>query len=109
MSRRRYAYTRGGVPLPEPVEVPDDFQSAAERMPIFGDGYMDGTRSPLDGADIGSRTKRREYMKLRGLADASDYSGTWEKAAQHRAAIQTGAVDKSERRAQVARAMEKKR
>lgn len=107
--KRRFAYTMGGVPLPEPVEVSQDFQVTAERMPLFGDGYMDGTRSPLDGADIGSRTKRREYMKVRGLVDAADYSGTWEKAAQHRSAIQTGVVDKNERRAQVARAMEKKR
>lgn len=109
MSRTRWAYTMGGVALPEPVQVSEDFSGGGERSAIVSDAFMEGTRSPLDGTDIGSRTKRREYMKLRGLSDAADYKGTWEQAAKHRAAIQTGAVDRNERREQVARSMEGKR
>jgi hypothetical protein len=85
MSRRRYAYTLGGVPLAEPLEVSEDFRGeGAERQPVFSDRYMEGVRSPIDGADIGSRTKRRAYMRTHGLVDADDYKGEWTKKAEQR-------------------------
>lgn len=54
------------------------------RVDVVSDLYMDGTISPIDGADIGTRKKRREYMKLHGLADFDDFKGVWAKAAHER-------------------------
>jgi hypothetical protein len=73
MSRRRFAYTIGGRPLHEPVEVTEDFQATSERMPLFTDRFMEGGVAP-DGTDIGSRQKRRSWMAATGSADASDFS-----------------------------------
>lgn len=108
MSRRRFAYTLGGVPLSAPVEVSEDYRGGDSRQPVFTDRYMEGTRSPVDGSDIGSRSKRREHMRVHGLADAADFKGEWGKAAERREGIRSGRVDKHERREQIARAMERK-
>lgn len=83
--KKRYAYTMGGVPLAEPVEVSDDYRGDGERMPLFTDRYMEGVRSPVDGSDIGSRAKRREHMRAHGLVDADDFKQTWEKQRTARA------------------------
>lgn len=85
MSRTRWAYTMGGVPLAEPVKVSEDFRGeGAERQPVFTDRHYDGARSPIDGTDIGSRAKRKEYMRTHGLVDADDYRGEWQKRAEQR-------------------------
>lgn len=73
MTRRRYAYTMGGRPLPEPVEVSEDYHGGDERQPVFTDRHHEGNRAP-DGTDIGSRSKRRAWMQATGSADASDFS-----------------------------------
>lgn len=73
MSRRRYAYTMGGTPLPEPIEVSEDFHGGGERQPTFTDRHHEGNVAP-DGTDIGSRAKRNAWMKATGSADASDFS-----------------------------------
>lgn len=87
MTRRRYIYR----PDPStgelvPIEVSQDFQRFEERVPVTTDLYMDGVKA-TDGADIGSRKKRREYMNINQLADADDYKGVWAKAAKERAQI----------------------
>lgn len=109
--RRRYVYR----PNPETgrvesVEVTPDFQAHEERQPVYTDRYMEGVRAS-DGTDIGSRTKRRQYMQARGLADASDYTETWAKAEQQRAAFYTpeGKHDTQARREAIARAIERHR
>jgi hypothetical protein len=43
------------------------------------DRWLEGTASPVDGSDIGSRRKRAEHMKIHGLVDADDYKGQWAK------------------------------
>ncbi len=48
------------------------------------DRYLEGTVSPVDGSDIGSRSKRREHMKAHGLVDANDFKGEWAQAAKKR-------------------------
>lgn len=78
MTRRTWTYTAGGRPLPEPVEVtpgaePEGFNLAEGRQPLFTDRFMEG-HTTVDGVDIGSRRKRADYMRARGLADASDFS-----------------------------------
>lgn len=85
MTRRRFLYTRGGEPLPEPVEVSADFQATPDRMPLFTDRFREGDRAP-DGTDIGSRRKVEDWKRATGSTEASDYSrGFWEKKAQERA------------------------
>lgn len=44
----------------------------AAKSRLFTDRYMEKDRA-TDGTDISNRRRRKEYMKMRGLADASDY------------------------------------
>ena len=86
MTRRMWAYTSGGRPLPEPVEVGEGFvQPDSERSGslFMVDRFMEGDRA-TDGTDIGSRTKRRDYMRANGLADAGDFKEHWAKAEAQR-------------------------
>lgn len=71
-------------------------EGARGRLPVVTDLYMDGVRA-TDGTDIGSRAKRREYMSRHGLADASDYAGTWERARQRRERFLAGGGDGTRR------------
>lgn len=91
MTRKRWTYTIGGRPILDPVtgeltplEVSVDFQGTRGLTAPVTDLYMDGTAA-TDGTDIGSRRKREEYKRTRGLIDADDLKGTWERAAQERA------------------------
>lgn len=108
MSRRRYVYREcpdtGEV---EAIEVSADWQPSGRAnggVPVT-DLYMDGTRA-MDGTDIGSRSKRREYMHVRGLADYDDFKGVWAKAEAERTAMRLDGVefDAKARREAVARA-----
>ena len=66
-----------------------DERPAPQRMArshVVSDLYMDGTRSPVDGSDIGTRARRREHMRLHGLADFDDYKNAWETTEKQRAA-----------------------
>ena len=76
----------------------------ALHSPFMVDRYMEGV-SAQDGTDIGSRKKRREYMKIHNLADADDFQKTWEERRKEREAHYTegGAErDRRERREQLA-------
>lgn len=68
-----------------------------KHVAIVGDSHYDGIRSPIDNADISSRKKRREYMKLHGLADYDDFKGTWDKAEKERTAVRSGHFQTKER------------
>lgn len=48
----------------------------AVNAPIMVDRFMEGAVS-TEGIDIGSRAKRREYMRATGVADKSDYGKGW--------------------------------
>lgn len=52
----------------------DQYNRAPQAIhaPIMVDRYMEGVRA-TDGTDIGSRRKRRDWMRVHGYADASDY------------------------------------
>lgn len=107
--RRRWVYrTNPETGQVQAVEVGQDYTSAEERAPLFTDRYMEGDRAQ-DGTDISSRAKRREYMHVRGLADVSDFTGTWEAAEKRRADFYAGKHDTQQRREAIARAMEMKR
>lgn len=105
MSRRRYVYRKneetGQV---EAIEVDADYQSVAERMPVFTDRYMEGLRTADGLHDIGSRQKHAAYCRARGLAVSSDFTNQWAQAAEKRADyMQHG--DKAAVREAVGRAM----
>jgi hypothetical protein len=91
--RRRFLYTSGGVPLPEPIEVTPDYQAQAERSGsnLMVDRWLEGSRT-TDGVDIGSRRKLNDYMKAAGVAHASDYTQHWERAEQTRQEYRAGRV-----------------
>ena len=80
MSRQVFVY-RPGHPLasargfvnvnelgPEPEK--------AINAPICTDRFMENSQA-TDGTDIGSRARRREYMKREGVTDKSDYQPDW--------------------------------
>ena len=105
MSRRRFIYRKneetGEV---ESIEVSPDFQTVEARTPNYTDSFMDGARA-TDGTDIGSRAKRRAYMKANNLADSSDYRETWARAAKEREAAYSGNYDRDSRREAIQRAI----
>lgn len=78
------------------------------RVPVVTDRYMEGVRA-LDGVDIGSRRKRRDYMRARDLVDFDDLKGVNERAAKERAERLAGTHegDKRERREALERAWHK--
>lgn len=89
MSRQRWAYTRGGVPLPEPELVSTDFTTDARFAPLLTDRWREGSRA-TDGTDIGSRGREREYMQRNGLANLGDYTHSLERHQAKRADWLTG-------------------
>lgn len=61
------------------------------RLEIMSDNfYQGGTGRATDGTDISTRAKHREYMKIHGLAVASDFKETRERARQKRAEFYSG-------------------
>ena len=70
--RGRWVYRDGRL-----VDLNDPEPEQAKDAPIMVDRWMEGTKSPIDGADIGSRRKLNQYMKDRGLAIADDFKDTW--------------------------------
>lgn len=88
-----------------------DFQAHEESLalhaPVLAGRFYENT-SATDGTDIGSRKKHREYMKSKGLAMVSDFSGDWNRAEKERQSIRSGEVDRRERREQVERALYQK-
>jgi hypothetical protein len=89
MTRRRFIQDR--VTL-EFHEVTTDYQPDAARCDavLWGDRHYDGMRA-TDGADIGSRSKHREYMRRHGLTTVDDFTDTWRKAEAQRNAVRNGA------------------
>lgn len=106
MSRRKYIWDAEAQQL---VEVSTDY--APERRtagaPVT-DLYMNGVRA-TDGTDIGSRAKRREYMRVHNLADADDFRGEWARKAQERERAHDNPQAVAKRRADIARALNQAR
>lgn len=104
MTRRRWLYTMGGNPLPEPIEVGEEYAPVDVRAPVYSDLYMDGVRA-TDGTDISSRAKRNEWMKRNDFVDVGDCTGMWAKAAKEREALAQGKHDTGARREAIGRAI----
>lgn len=106
MSRTRFLY-RPGHPLANErgfVDAALEHEQIDQHVPVFTDAYMDGDRAP-DGSDIGSRTKRKTWMKATNSADLSDFKETGEKARKKREEYFTTGGDHKERRELVGRAL----
>ena len=79
--------------------VPPD---EARNAPIMVDRFYEGTKT-VDGVDIGSRRKHRQYMKDRGLAPMDDFSDSH----FDRMAAEKKRADKKHRRETLERAFYK--
>jgi putative FmdB family regulatory protein len=77
-----------GTQMERKLSVNPAFSGMANAL--AGDRHYDGLRA-TDGTPIDTRTKHREYMKSKGLAMASDFTGTWKQAAKERENIRVGA------------------
>lgn len=84
------------------VEISPEWEPTV-RTEISMDRFYENTAA-TDGTDIGSRKKRREYMKRYALADYDDFKDTWAKAAKEREAFYTGTNRDPERREAIGRA-----
>lgn len=86
-------------------DLGDEPQALAVNAPILSGRFYENTRA-TDGTDIGSRKRHREYQKQHGLTMASDYTKTWEKQNEQRAALrrgERGALPSKTRREAIAR------
>ena len=107
-ARRRYRFdpeapredgTKGAL-----VEVPPDYVGDGFSAGHTSEGELyDGART-LEGVDISSRKKRREYMRANGLTDPSDFKQHWPKVAEQRQRMQAGDFDHRARREAVGQA-----
>jgi hypothetical protein len=80
-TRGKWVYTSSGEAVPV-----EEYRSPTEtdvHTQISTDRHYENIAA-TDGTDIGSRRKRAEYMKRHNLADASDFSETWKRAAAER-------------------------
>lgn len=94
MSRRRFLYTMGGQPLPEPIEVDLDWRDPGRETPHRSEEEVFGHVTATDGTDLSTRRRYNEYMKAKGLAHADDYKEHWAKKEQERAELFTGSSRK---------------
>jgi hypothetical protein len=70
MTRRKWVQIEGELVEVDPkTYAPTD---RGGRVRYVSDSWMDGTRSPIDGADIGSRSKLREHMRAHGVIDHTE-------------------------------------
>lgn len=88
MTRRRWVYTEGGRPLPQPYEATEEAPTHVRTQIATGSLY-EGQRA-LDGTDVSSRAKFNEYLRRTGCAVADDFKGEWAKAAEARQAYRQG-------------------
>ena len=70
MTRRKFVQIKGELVEVDPYTYVPVGRPARARY--VSDSWMYGTRSPIDGADIGSRTKLREHMKSHGVIDHAE-------------------------------------
>ena len=81
--KRKFVYS---PELKEMVEVSLDYEPGPRGntdATLWNDRSYDGMRA-TDGADIGSRSKHREYMKANNLTTIDDFKGTFERARAQR-------------------------
>jgi hypothetical protein len=58
------------------VEIGTEWVPTSRQVARADVSYMDGVAT-IDGIDISSKRKRREYMRAAGVTDSSDFSPEW--------------------------------
>jgi hypothetical protein len=81
----------------EDLDAIPDADPQALHAPFMVGRFYENQRT-AEGHDIGSRAKRKEYMRLNGVADASDYKHAWAKAQAERDRIHAGGSFDTQRR-----------
>lgn len=104
MTHRRFIQDRETL---EFHEVSTDHVPDAARCDsaLWNDSHYDGLRA-TDGADIGSRTKHRDYMRRNGVTTVDDFHGEYWRSAEARRIAQRNGYDPA-RRSDIARAIAK--
>lgn len=112
---RRYHYVPGHPKANDRGFVEDsemgdwkDQTKQANHAPLLSGRFYEGTQSPIDGSDIGSRRKHQDHMKQHNVTMTTDFAGDWEKAQKQREEIRSGENDKRERKEQIERAIYEK-
>lgn len=104
-TRTRYIYTQGGVPLPQPIEVGEEWRDPGRGPSHKSEEEVYGSLpTATDGTRLDTRKRHRDYMKENNLTIAEDFKGTWEKAAESRERMSRGDFDHHNRREAIARA-----
>lgn len=106
MSRRRWLFTQDGQPLPEPIEITEDWQDPGRPGGLRrSEEEVYGHIQATDGTDLSTKRRHREYMKKHGLTLSEDYRESWKKAAEDRARAFTEGPKSATRRESIERAM----
>jgi hypothetical protein len=90
--------------------VPAGFveEKKALDAPVMAGRFYENTKSPIDGADIGSRKRHQTYMRDRNLAPSDDFKGVWAKEGEMKRRIrEEGILPDRTRRDDVGRALHK--
>lgn len=94
---KRWVYTQGGAPLPEPIEVSGDWDDAPRSTGDLGKFEYDNAKTP-DGVDISSSSKLKRYLKETGQTLADDYKGEWAQKKEQREAFMRGERPEAQKR-----------
>jgi hypothetical protein len=90
MNRRRWLYTQGGKPLPEPIEVDLEWRQPDAGPSHVSEGEVYGGLRQMDGTVTDSRKKLREWAKQNNLAHMDDFKESHAKAQEERRRAFTG-------------------
>jgi hypothetical protein len=95
--RRRWVQIDGELVEVGADYVPKSMTGARDSGALWNDRSYDGMRA-TDGADISSRTKHREYMRINNLTTVDDFSRQWAKQAEARKDYMTrgGSIQKKD-------------
>ena len=104
MTRRRFVYTEGGQPLPEPIEVSEDWSNGTGPSKR-SEAEVYGKLVTAEGVDVSSRRRYREYCQTAGVTHYSDFKQVNERAAQRRQQFASGELTRSDCADAVGRAM----
>lgn len=104
MSRKRWVYTEGGRPLPEPVEVTEDWRNSSGPSKR-SEAEVYGKLVTAEGVDVSSRRRYREHCQLARVTHYSDFKGEWQQAAKRREAMDSGELTRRDCAEAVGRAM----
>lgn len=108
--RGRWVYTDGGMAIEGgPVDVKADWTDPGISTGHKSEAETYGEMKTMDGTDISTRRRHREYMHANGLSMASDFTEHWKTAEKKRAAVMSGDADTKERREIIGRALHEAR